>query len=279
MVSLSSIGKQIELRCYFEKSSLHDIIATANYEIASHRSDRLRARTLEWTTVDESCRVKTSTWPDPAERALSSGGISETAIYQMVADALGRSGVTTGKLLDIGCGAGNLYPFVRDRVSSYVGADLVRYDGFPAGAEWVEANLDQLPLPLASGCADVVVAVETIEHLENPRAFMRELVRLAKSGGTVVVTTPNQLSLLSKMTLLLKNRFSAFQDVHYPAHITALLEIDLLRIASACGLRDLAISYSTSGRVVLTPFHYPRILSKRWQRELSDNICLRGIKE
>lgn len=197
----------------------------------------------------------------------------------MVANALRHAGVTTGKLLDVGCGSGNLYTFVRDRLSSYVGVDLVRYDGFPAGADWVEANLDQLPLPLASECADVVVAVEAIEHLENPRAFMRELVRLAKSGGTVVVTTPNQLSLLSKMTLVLKNRFGAFQDVHYPAHITALLEIDLVRIASACGLRDLSISYSNSGRIVFTPFHYPHAISKLWQRELSDNICLCGIKE
>jgi 2-polyprenyl-3-methyl-5-hydroxy-6-metoxy-1,4-benzoquinol methylase len=197
----------------------------------------------------------------------------------MVAEALGRSGVTTGKLLDVGCGSGKLYPFVRERLSSYVGVDLVRYDGFPSAADWVEANLDQLPMPMASGCADAVVAVETIEHLENPRAFMRELVRLAKSGGTVVVTTPNQLSLLSKMTLMLKNRFNAFQDVHYPAHITALLEIDLIRIASASGLRDLAISYSKSGRIIFTPFHYPRAVSKLWQREFSDNICLSGVKE
>jgi 2-polyprenyl-3-methyl-5-hydroxy-6-metoxy-1,4-benzoquinol methylase len=223
--------------------------------------------------------VNTSTWSDPVDRALRSGGTSETAIYKMVAEALGRSRVTTGKLLDVGCGSGNLYPFVRDRMSSYVGVDLVRYEGFPAGADWVEANLDQLPVPLASGCADAVVAVETIEHLENPRAFMRELVRLAKAGGTVVVTTPNQLSLLSKMTLMLKNRFNAFQDVHYPAHITALLEIDLIRIASACGLRDLSISYSNSGRIVFTPFHYPHAISERWQREFSDNICLCGIKE
>jgi len=223
--------------------------------------------------------VNTATWSDPADRALRSGGTSEPAIYKMVAEALGRAGVTTGKLLDIGCGSGSLYPFVRDRFSCYVGVDLVRYDGFPAEAEWVKANLDQLPFPLASGCADAVVAVETIEHLENPRAFMRELVRLARSGGTVVVTTPNQLSLLSKMTLVLKNRFNAFQDVHYPAHITALLEIDLIRIATACGLRDLSISFSNSGRIVFTPFRYPHAISKRWQRELSDNICLRGIKE
>jgi len=112
--------------------------------------------------------VKTPTWPDPVDRAFLSGGTSEAAIYKMVADALGIAGVTTGILLDVGCGSGNLYPFVRDRLSSYIGVDIVRYDGFPAAAKWVEANLEQLPLPLPPDCADVVVAVETIDHLENP---------------------------------------------------------------------------------------------------------------
>jgi len=95
----------------------------------------------------------------------------------------------------------------------------------------------------------------------------------------VVVTTPNQLSLLSKMTLMLKNRFGAFQDVHYPTHITALLEIDLIRIASACGLQNLSISYTNGGRIVFTPLHYPRMVSRQWPRAMSDNICLIGTKE
>lgn len=75
-----------------------------------------------------------------------------------------------------------------------------------------------------------------IEHLENPRAFIRVLVRLTKPGGWVFVTTPNQLSLLSQMTLMLKNQFNAFQEAPslYPAHITALLEIDLIRITTEC---------------------------------------------
>ena len=131
------------------------------------------------------------------------------------------------------------------------------------------------PVPAHIGLSIVTTASAPIE---NPRAFMRELVRLAKPGGMVVVTTPNQLSLLSKMTLMLKNRFGAFQDVHYPAHITALLEIDLVRIASACGLQSLSISYTNSGRIVFTPLHYPRTVSRRWPRAMSDNICLIGAK-
>ncbi|HIE94962.1 MAG TPA: methyltransferase domain-containing protein [Acidobacteria bacterium] len=108
------------------------------------------------------------------------------------------------------------------------------------------------PLPAGAEGADVVTAVETIEHLENPRALVRQLVRLAKPGGWILLTTPNQRSVLSLVTLLLKGQFSAFQDTDYPAHITALLESDLRRIGSELGLTDAAIKYTGWGRLPLT---------------------------
>jgi len=69
---------------------------------------------------------------------------------------------------------------------------------------------------------------------------MRSLVALARPGGWVLVTTPNQLSWLSLLCLVVKNRFAAFQDVHYPAHLTALLEVDLRRLAREASLRDVS---------------------------------------
>jgi 2-polyprenyl-3-methyl-5-hydroxy-6-metoxy-1,4-benzoquinol methylase len=115
--------------------------------------------------------------------------------------------------------------------------------------------------------------VETIEHLENPRAFVRELARLAKPGGTVLVTTPNQLSLLSKLTLLTRNQFNAFQEAPglYPAHITALLEVDLRRIARETGLEGVEVHYSGFGRIPFTARHWPRPLQGR---AFSDNVAL-----
>ena len=88
------------------------------------------------------------------------------------------------------------------RFISYCGLDAVRYHGFPIDAEFRQLDLDAPQWPIAAGEADVVTAVETIEHLENPWAFMRALVEIAKPGGWVVVTTPNQLSALSLMTLV-----------------------------------------------------------------------------
>jgi SAM-dependent methyltransferase len=156
----------------------------------------------------------------------------------------------------------------------YVGCDVVRYEGYPEEGEFLQVNFDNERVPLPDGFADVVIAVETIEHLENPRAFLRELTRLTASGGLVLVTTPNNLSLLSKLTLLVKNQFNAFQDSSYPAHLTALLEIDLRRMARECRLVDIRINYSQSGRIPGTARHFPRLLSAWWPRLLSDNVLL-----
>jgi SAM-dependent methyltransferase len=216
-----------------------------------------------------------TTFPDVEARARQSRGVSGAAIYRMVADALARRHAG-GILVDVGCGSGQLYEAVGPRFERYVGADVLRYNGFPPAAEFVAVNLDTGSVPLPDGSADVVAAVETIEHLENPRAFLRELVRLARPGGWVLVTTPNQLSLLSKLTLVVKNQFNAFQDGSYPAHLTALLEIDLRRMAAECGLGEVAVAYTGEGRIPGTPWHYPNFLSRWFSRALSDNVLVCG---
>ena len=216
-------------------------------------------------------------WFGVDARARQSRGVSNSAIYIMVLRAMNERGLG-GTLVDVGCGEGNLLSFVENMFSDYNGVDMVHYDGFPRASTFKQANLDESNLPMADGVADVVAAVETIEHLENPRAFMRELVRLAQPGGWVIVTTPNQRSLLSLLTLIFKGQFNAFQDVHYPTHLSALLEVDLRRIAAECMLTEIATAYTFEGRVVFTPWHYPAVVSRWFPRALSDNILLVGRK-
>jgi 2-polyprenyl-3-methyl-5-hydroxy-6-metoxy-1,4-benzoquinol methylase len=207
-------------------------------------------------------------------RARQTLGTSDEAIYAMVARALEGRHSGGGTLVDVGCGSGNLWRVVRDRFESYVGVDAVRYEALPADVAFCQTDLDAGRVPLPDDLGEVVAAVETIEHLENPRALVRELVRLAKPGGWIVITTPNQLSLLSLLTLAVKGRFSAFQDVHYPAHVTALLSVDLMRMAAEGGLLDARIAYSHRGRIALTPWHYPAPLTRLFPRALSDNLLL-----
>jgi 2-polyprenyl-3-methyl-5-hydroxy-6-metoxy-1,4-benzoquinol methylase len=212
---------------------------------------------------------------DVQARARLSLGRGHDAIHLAVARVL-ASRDAAGVLADIGCGHGDLWGAVGHQFSRYIGIDAVRYDGLPLETVFQAADFDTGLLPLDDGCADATAAVEVIEHLENPRAFCRELVRITKPHGWVVVTTPNQISVLSLTTLAVKKRFAAFQDSAYPAHRTALLPVDLQRIAAECGLRDVAIHYTGWGRLPLTSWHYPRPLAALWPSGLSDNVVMIG---
>ena len=215
---------------------------------------------------------------DPLARACLSRGTSEQAIHDAVAALLAERRAA-GVLADVGCGTGALARQLLPRFGRVIGVDIVRYEGLPPQVDFRRGDLDREPLPIADGSVDVAAAVETIEHLENPRAFVRELVRVVHRGGWVVVTTPNQLSGLSLLTLIVKRRFSAFQDSSYPAHRTALLEVDLRRIAAECGLRDVEVSYTRSGRIPGTAVHYPAAIARVSPRLFSDNVVLIGRKD
>ncbi len=209
-------------------------------------------------------------------RALRSGGASAGAIYAMVARTLTRRKISGENAIDLGCGSGALKEVASRHCRRYVGADAVRYEHFPSDCQFIETDLNKTPFPFEGGKADLVLAIETIEHLENPRSLLSEMTRIARPGGWIMVSTPNQLSFLSLVTLVCKRRFSAFQDSHYPAHITALLETDLVNIAREVGLKDIAIEYSEEGRIILTPLKYPHFISRMLPRLCSDNILLVG---
>ncbi|HWZ90251.1 MAG TPA: methyltransferase domain-containing protein [Polyangiaceae bacterium] len=213
------------------------------------------------------------------ERARLSAGESAAVIHDAVLAALTERGIRAHSLLDVGCGTGSLRAIVQSRCERYIGADALRHDGFPADAEFVLANLDAGRVALPDGTSDVVACIETIEHVENPRALMRELVRLTRPGGLLVVTTPNQLSVLSKLALLTKNEFVHFQERPglYPAHISALLEVDLVRMCRENGLEDVAVRYSGQGRIPFTARDWPapfRAGSGRKGRAFSDNVLV-----
>lgn len=209
------------------------------------------------------------------ERARQSLGVSADVIYETVASAL-RERRVRGDVADIGAGEGRFRAAATDLCMSYVAVDVLRHPGLPSDVAFVAADFDREPIPLADSSVDAAVAIETIEHLENPRAFVRELVRIVRPDGWVAVSTPNQLSLLSLASLIVKGQFGAFQDASYPAHRTALVETDLCRIAAECGLTQVAVRYTCRGRVPLTAVHYPAAMARLAPRAFSDNVILIG---
>jgi SAM-dependent methyltransferase len=214
---------------------------------------------------------------DPLAFALLSGGQSSEAVLKAVHAVLRGKRDCYGVLVDLGCGRGDCARSLEGLFGTYIGCDVYKYQGFPerGSVQFRPADLNRPPYPVDDSCADAVISIETVEHLENPRALVREMARIVRPGGLVVVTTPNQLSVASKAFFFVRNQFPAFQEAPglYPAHITALLAEDLKRIARECELTAVEIRYSEHGRIPLTATAWPKALAARG-RWFSDNVLL-----
>jgi 2-polyprenyl-3-methyl-5-hydroxy-6-metoxy-1,4-benzoquinol methylase len=138
-------------------------------------------------------------------------------------------------ILDAPCGEGGLAARLRDAGFAAHGADIDTAAAAHLGAAFRAADLTQ-PLPWPDASFDVVLSVEGIEHLENPFAYLRELRRLLKPGGTLVLTTPNIACLRSRVRFFASGFFHhdprpLREAAHHPLHHIALLTFPELRYA------------------------------------------------
>ena len=91
-------------------------------------------------------------------------------------------------LVDLACGGGLMAPHAARLGYRHVGVDLGEQGLRVArrhGVVPVRASV--LAVPLADGCADVVVAGEILEHVADDVAVLAECARLLRPGGTLVV--------------------------------------------------------------------------------------------
>lgn len=101
------------------------------------------------------------------------------------------------RILDAGAGELRYKPFCSHL--DYVSQDFGRYDGQGDGAGlqiggWDQSQIDiisditNIPEPDAS--FDAVMCIEVLEHLPDPVLALRELARLLRPGGVLIVTAP-----------------------------------------------------------------------------------------
>jgi 2-polyprenyl-3-methyl-5-hydroxy-6-metoxy-1,4-benzoquinol methylase len=181
------------------------------------------------------------------ESALRSAGTSRSDIKSMVLRLLDEHNVK-GRLLDFGAGIGELVVTLNNRGGMEIhGVDIMaRPNGLPDQIIWHQQDLNE-EFANNREFFDVVVCTEVIEHLENPRAVFRNLYRLLKPDGKLVLTMPNQENIRSFLTLIFRGQFASFMGPEYPAHITALLRVDLLRISQETGFSEPRFIYSGYG--------------------------------
>jgi 2-polyprenyl-6-hydroxyphenyl methylase/3-demethylubiquinone-9 3-methyltransferase len=134
-------------------------------------------------------------------------------------------------LVDLACGGGLMAPHVARLGYRHVGVDI----GLPGlrlarahGLLPVRGSV--LQVPLADGCADVVVAGEILEHVEDDVGVLAECARLLRPGGTLVLDAlaAGRLSVLINVHLLERLPGGPPKGLHDPA-----LFVDRRRLLAA----------------------------------------------
>lgn len=124
--------------------------------------------------------------------------------------------LATGDVLEIGSGSGYGMQMVSPYVRSYTAVDKKK-----PREEYIESNCrfyyEQLPYlrNIEDESVDTVICFQVIEHIKDDHGLMKEIRRVLRPGGCVVMTTPN------KWMSLTRNPFHVRE--YLPAEMCALV--------------------------------------------------------
>ena len=141
---------------------------------------------------------------------LATPGIHEAFFEFVKATADGR--LPAPKVLEIGAGRGAFTKRLHEAGFDISACDMsgegFLYDKVP----FREANISQ-GLPYADSSYDAIVAVEVMEHLFDHERIFSECARVLRDKGLLLISTPNILSLKSRMRFLLSGFHYSFKPL------------------------------------------------------------------
>jgi len=165
-------------------------------------------------------------------------------------DTLIRAHLRPGmNVLDAGAGRGVMYPYdYREIVGRMAGADTdPRVTENPNLTDAAVADLARLPYE--DGTFDLVFSKYVFEHLDRPSAVMRELRRVMRPGGHLLIHTPNRWHYVAMFATVTPTRFHAWFNAKrgrvgadtFPTRYRANDRRTLERLGAATGFRVVGV--------------------------------------
>jgi 2-polyprenyl-3-methyl-5-hydroxy-6-metoxy-1,4-benzoquinol methylase len=156
---------------------------------------------------------------------------SKHKVHQFYVDALRNK--KDPKVLDIGCYIGTdvfMLPKTDQQVETW--AIDVSEDAIDYAKKLAKMRKEKKihfgvhdannPFKYKSNFFDVIICLEVIEHLHNPLTFLKEMKRILKKGGTLILSTPNEgyimKSVLNLLPKGLNNQISNQRELDFSRH-------------------------------------------------------------
>jgi 2-polyprenyl-6-hydroxyphenyl methylase/3-demethylubiquinone-9 3-methyltransferase len=156
----------------------------------------------------------------------------------------GLEAVRDGVALDVGCGEGHLTAELAATGMSVVGIDVAEEPLRRARSRYPELDLRLVPAegpwPLDDASFDLVWAGETIEHVADTAAWLSEVRRVLRSGGTLLLSTPAH----GRMALLALALSPRAFDAHFDPrsdHLRFYTARSLAQLLADFGFHDIQV--------------------------------------
>jgi 2-polyprenyl-3-methyl-5-hydroxy-6-metoxy-1,4-benzoquinol methylase len=161
---------------------------------------------------------------------------------------LDRYGVQGKKCLDVGPGTGRWLQFLKSRNAAYLGAIDISEKSLERSEHICDkvqiANFETDRFDFDSDFFDILLSIEVIEHLLHPQNYISEIKRVVKHDGLILMSTPNVVSLIARIRMLLGHLPSAIaQD---KTHVRFYRQKDLMELFAQFGLYPKFIPTSIS---------------------------------
>jgi 2-polyprenyl-3-methyl-5-hydroxy-6-metoxy-1,4-benzoquinol methylase len=142
---------------------------------------------------------------------------------------LSRYALPGMRAADLGTGPGAMAARLRTFQCDVLAVDR-NLDGFEGGVPHLLVDLNKPDFASEIGRRQfgLVTAIEVIEHVENPIAFLRNVGALLAPGGVAALTTPNVDSLPARVKFLLAGKIRTMDEYSEPTHISPIF-FDLLQ--------------------------------------------------